>query len=48
MSFGSKYNEMIDFYMLLSAFISRHKAITDETRDRKNRILSYVKTLYDK
>ena len=46
-SFNSKHNEMKDFYTLLNAFISTHKAITDETKDRKNRILSYVKPLYN-
>ena len=38
---------MEDFYTLLNAFISTHKTITDETKDRKNRILSYVKLLYN-
>ena len=47
MSFSSKYDEMNDFYALLNAFISTHKAIIDETKDRKNRILSYVKPLYN-
>ena len=38
---------MKDFYTHYNAFISIHKAITDETKDRKNRILSYVKPLYN-
>ena len=48
MSLGSKYDEMGDFYTLLNAFINTHKAIATETNDRKNRILSYVRSLYDK
>ena len=47
MSFDSKYDEMIDFYTLLNAFINTHKATTDETNDRKNRILSYVNPIYN-
>ena len=39
---------MIDFYDLLNSFINVHVAITVETKDRKDRILSYVKPLYDK
>ena len=46
-SFVFKYDEIKDFYTLLNAFISTHKATTDETKDRKNRILSYVKPLYN-
>ena len=38
---------MKDFYTLLNAFISTHKATTNETNDCKNRILSHVKPLYD-
>ena len=38
---------MKNFCMLLNAFISTHKASTDETNDRKNRILSHVKLLYN-
>ena len=38
---------MKDFYTLLKAFISTHKGTTDETEDRKSRILSYVKPLYN-
>ena len=48
MSLASKYVEMIDFYKLLNLFINAHVAITVETKDRKDRILSYVKALYDK
>ena len=47
MSLDSKYVEMIDFYKLLNLFINVHVAITVETKDRKDRILSYVKPLYD-
>ena len=39
---------MIDFHALLNAFINTHEASTTETKDRKNRILSYVKLLYNK
>ena len=48
MSLGSKYDEMIDFHTLLNAFINTDEATTNETNDRKNRILSHVKLLYDK
>ena len=48
MSLVSKYDEMIDFHTLLNAFINTHEATTNETNDCKNRILSYVKPLYDK
>ena len=47
-SLDSKYDEMTDFYTLLNAFINTHKATNTETNDRKNRILSYVKPLYNK
>ena len=47
MLLDSKYVEMIDFYKLLNLFINGHVAITVETKDRKDRILSYVKPLYD-
>ena len=46
-SLDSKYNDMKNFYMLLNAFISTHKAPTDETNDCKSRILSHVKLLYN-
>ena len=39
MSLDSKYD---DFHALLNAFINTHEATTTETKDRKNRILSYV------
>ena len=45
LSLGSKYDEMNDFYTLLNAFINTHEATTTETKDCKNRILSYVKPL---
>ena len=46
-SLGSKYDDMTDFYELLNSFINTHKATTDETNNRKNIILSYVKPLYN-
>ena len=48
MSLPSKYDEMTDFHDLLNSFINKHKVTNTEARNRKNRILSYVKTLYDK
>ena len=48
LSLGSKYDEMNDFHELLYSFINTQKATNTETNDRKNRILSYVKPLYDK
>ena len=48
MSLDSKYDVMTDFHELLNSFINTHKAINTETNDRKNRILSYVKLLYNK
>ena len=47
MPFDSKYNEMTDFHELLNSFINIHKATTDETNNRKNRILSYVNPIYN-
>ena len=47
MSLGSKYDVMTDFHEFLNSFTNTHKAITDETNDRKNRILSYLKPLYN-
>ena len=47
MSLGSKYDEMIDFYQLLNSFINTHKAINTETKDCKDKILSYVEPLYN-
>ena len=46
-SLGSKYDEMNGFYTLLDSFINTHEATTDETKDRKDRIMKYVKPLYD-
>ena len=48
MSLNSKYDEMSDFYTVLNEFINTHEAITNETNDRKSRILSYVMPLYNK
>ena len=48
MSLGSKYYEMSDFYELLNSFINTHESTTTEAKDRKDRILSYVKPLYNK
>ena len=48
MSLDSKYVEMTDFYKLLNLLIDANVAITVETKDCKDRILSYVKPLYDK
>ena len=45
MSLGSKYDEMNNFYTLLNAFINTHKALTTETKDRKDRIMNNVKPL---
>ena len=45
-SLGSKYNDMTDFYKLLNSFINTHRVINTETKDRKNKSLSYVKPLY--
>ena len=39
---------MNDFYKLLNLFINAHVAITVETKDRKDKILSYVQSLYNK
>ena len=47
MSLGSKYDEVIDFHTLLNAFINTHETTTNETKDRKNKILSHVKPLYN-
>ena len=44
MSVGSKYDEMIDFHILLNAFIT-HEATTDKTKDHKNRTIKYVKPI---
>ena len=47
MSLGSKYDEINEFYTLLSDF-KNHKPITAETKNSKNRILNNIKQLYDK
>ena len=47
MSISSKYDEMKDFYTLLNAFINTHKAINTETKDHKDKILSYVVPVYN-
>ena len=39
---------MIHFHTLLNAFINTHEATNNEKYDRKNRILNYIKPLYDK
>ena len=43
----SKCDGMSDFYTLLKAFVNRHKATNIETKDRKYRIIKYVKRLYN-
>ena len=48
MSLGSKYDKMMEFHTLLNAFINTHEATTNKRNDRKNRILSHVKLLYNK
>ena len=48
MSLDSKYDEMTDFHKLLNSFINTHVAITVETKDCKDRILSYVKPFFNK
>ena len=48
MSLDSKSAEMIDFYKVLNLFINVHIAITAETKDLEDRILSYIKPIYDK
>ena len=47
MSLGSKYDEMKDFYTLLNSFINTHEGTTDETKDHEDRIMKYVKPLYN-
>ena len=42
-----RYSYMVDFYGLLNSFINKHKAINTETKDRKDKIMNDVKTLYD-
>ena len=48
MSVGFKYDEINDFYMLLSAFIKRHEGTNTETENHKNSILNNVKQLCNK
>ena len=48
MSLGSNYNDMIEFYTLLNAFINTQKAINTEAKDRKDRVINNVKPLYDR
>ena len=48
MSLVSKYDEKIDFYTLLNAFIDTHEATTTETKNRKDIIMNNVKPLYNK
>ena len=38
---------MIDFYKYLNSFIDTHKAVTNEIKDRKDKVLSYVESLYN-
>ena len=38
---------MNDFYTLLDSFINTREGITDEIKDRKDRIMKYVKPLCD-
>ena len=45
MSLGSKYDDINDFYQLLSSFINTHEATTTEANDRKNRIELWEATL---
>ena len=47
MSLDSKFDEMSDFYMLLKTFNSAQKKTSIETKDRKDRIMKYVKPLCD-
>ena len=46
-SLDSKHGELKQFYILLSDF-KNHKPITNQTKNRKNRILSNVNQLYNK
>ena len=46
-SLDSKHGELKEFYKLLSDF-KNHKPITNETKNRKNRILNNVNQLYNK
>ena len=46
-SLDSKHGELKEFSKLLSDF-KNHKPITNETKNRKNRILNNVNQLYNK
>ena len=46
-SIDSKHGELKEFYKLLGNF-KNHKLITNETKNRKNRILNNVNQLYNK
>ena len=48
MSPDSKNDKMSNFHELLDSFINADKATNTETTDGKNRILSYVRRLYNK
>ena len=47
MTLSCKHDEMNNFYTLLDSFINTHEAITNETKYHKDRIMKYVKSLYD-
>ena len=47
LSLDSKHGELIEFYKLLIDF-KNHKPTTNETKNRKNRILNNVNQLYNK
>ena len=47
MSLGSKYDAIIDFHMLLIAFVKTHKATTTEIKYCKKRIMKKVEQLYN-
>ena len=47
MSLGSKYDAIIDFHMLLIAFIKTHEATTTEIKYPKKRIMKKVEQLYN-
>ena len=47
MSLGSKYDAIIDFHMLLIAFMKTHEATTTEIKYPKKRIMKKVEQLYN-
>ena len=47
-SLTTKDNKMTDSHEFLNSFIDKYKETNTETSDRKKRILSYVKSLYNK